>query len=104
MFTVSIKKQKTEYMANSEPCKVVEAKYKGRQYWFDATRMSNQYGSYANHNTRPNSNHLPPVHVSGKLRIGLVSIKQIMKEEICRDFGDRDPNFPWLSGKYMNGE
>ena len=95
-------KLQNEYIINNEPCKVVEAKLNGKRYWFDATRRLNQFGAYANHAVHCNSKLLPPVMVRNKLRIGLLSIRNIQKgEEVTWDYADRNPNFPWLSrGKF----
>lgn len=89
-----------EYNINNEGARVVECKHDSKKYYFDATRRVNQFGVYANHSTAPNCKLYPPLFVRGKLRLSLVSIGNInARDEIVWDYGDRDPNFPWLSCK-----
>ena len=84
-----------EYPHNQEGCWLC----------FDATRRYDQYGRYINHapERMANARLANPVLFNGKLRLGVVAVREItMGEEISYDYGVRGEE--WLPCAGINSK
>ena len=94
-----------EYPHNQEGCYIVEARGPTGWLCFDATRRYDQYGRYINHapERMANARLANPVLINGKLRLGVVAVREItMGEEISYDYGVRGEE--WLPCAGINSK
>ena len=96
------KERDDQHRSNEMGCYMLEARFEGQEYLYDATLHLKDPGRYINHTSKgANLVLMNPVMIGGnkkRLRIGFVA-KQMIKrgDELFYDYGVRDKEIPWLT-------